>query len=70
MDINRVINIVSAGLVAFGILLAFQAGLSLASDRKAGRPSTGGQWWELIEGIIFVVLGGLLSTILAPILAA
>lgn len=68
MDVNKVINILSAGLVAFGIFLIFQGGIELANDRKAGRPSTGGQWWQIIEGIIFTVLGGALAAILAPIL--
>lgn len=70
MDVSRVITIISAALAAFGIFLIFQGGIELANDRRQGRPSTGGQWWQIIEGVIFTVLGGMLATILAPVLSA
>lgn len=69
MDVGRVISIISAGLVAFGLLLIFQGGIELANDRKKQQASTGGQWWQMIEGLIFTVLGGSLYAILAPILS-
>ena len=70
MDVSRVITIISACLAAFGIFLIFQGGIELANDRRQGRPSTGGRWWQIIEGVLFTVLGGMLATILAPVLSA
>lgn len=69
MNINWVINIIGTALAVFGIFLGFQAALDLLNDRRKGQPSDGSQWWLLVQGILFTVLGGALPSILAPILS-
>lgn len=53
----RFINLIQLGMVAYGGLTIFQGGTEIASNRKQGRTSMGGEWWGIVEGFLWFAAG-------------
>lgn len=55
--VNSFISIACAASVSFGALQIFQGATEIAKNRKQERPSSGGEWWTIVYGAMWVAFG-------------
>lgn len=57
-QIHTLVNLACAGFIAFGGLTVFQGISEIAKNRRQGGRTTSEEWWTIVEGAIWIALGG------------
>lgn len=59
MDIaTQLASLLDKALLVAGGVMVFNAGYEIAQSRKQQRPSTGEEWWALVQGGFLLGAGG------------